>query len=72
MFSRAVAVVEVIPSHQVTLAESVVPEQILYYMYSKFTSYIFSLLYFREVNGNKYHYCAIFVQSLSIYTITDR
>ena len=44
-----------------------------YNMYSKFTSYIFSLqlLCIREVYVNKYHYCAIFFQSLSIYTITD-
>ena len=45
-----------------------------YYMYSKFTSYRFSLLYLdfllSEVNSNKYHCCAIFVKSLSAYAIS--
>ena len=26
----------------------------------------------REVNSNKYHYCTIFVQSLSAYSTTNR
>ena len=49
-------------------------------MYREFKSYIFSELYFvimhyffcREVSSNKYHYFAIFVQSLSTYAITGR
>ena len=32
---------------------------------------IISFFFCREVNGIKYHYCAIVVQSLSAYTITD-
>ena len=49
-------------------------------MYRELKSYIFSWLYFvimhyffcREVSSNKYHYCAIFVHSLSAYATTDR
>ena len=49
-------------------------------MYREFKSYIFSELYFiimhysfyREVSSNKYHYCAIFVPSLSTHATTDR
>ena len=32
----------------------------------------FALLFCREVSSNKYHYCAIFFQSLTAYTTTDR
>ena len=34
--------------------------------------YIFLLFFYKELNDNKYHYCAIFVQSLSAYTLTNR
>ena len=46
-------------------------------MYSEFTSYILFIAIFcisvfgKKVNGNKYHYCAIYVQSLTAYTITN-
>ena len=51
-----------------------------YCMYRQFTSYIFSVLFFllritffkRKASSKMYHYCAIFVQSLSAYTPTDR
>ena len=49
-------------------------------MYRQLKSYIFSVLcfvimhysFYREVSSNKYHYCAIFDQSLSTYATTDR
>ena len=48
-------------------------------MYKEFKSCIFSMLYFvimhyffcRELSSKKYHYCAIFVQSLTAYATTD-
>ena len=52
-----------------------------YCMYKQFTSYIFSALlillscivfFIRKASSNKNHYFAIFVQSLSVYTPTDR
>ena len=43
------------------------------WVYREFKSYIFSVLYFIIiVSSKKYHYCAIFVQSLSAYATTDR
>ena len=50
----------------------------VFYMYSEFTSYIFSLLcfvimlFFREVNGNKYQYCTSFAQTWSSYLNYNR